>query len=113
MSGKFAVEFELPDGTKSSVDAGAEEYILDAGRRAGLELPSVCEQGWCISCAARILEGKVDQSDSRRYYDQDREAGFALICTGKPRSNLRLKTHQSSAMREHRDKLGLPAPRGT
>jgi hypothetical protein len=36
-----------------------------------------------------------------------------LICTAKPLSNLRLRTHQTVAMRAHRDAHGLPAPRGT
>ena len=92
---------------------GAEEHILDAARRAGLTLPSLCEQGWDIACAARVLSGKLDHSDARRYYGEDEEAGFALICTAKPLSDLRLRTHQTAAMRVHRDAHRLPAPRGT
>lgn len=95
------------------MEVGAEEYLLDAGLRAGLDLPSLCLQGWCLTCAARVLEGQVDQSDSRRFYPEDREAGFALVCTGKPLSDLRLRTHQTTAMRAHRDAHGLPATRGT
>jgi ferredoxin len=79
----------------------------------GVDLPSMCEQGWCISCAARIVEGEVDQSDSLRYYKQDREARFALLCTAKPRSDLRIVSHRSAELRHHRDVLKLPAPRGT
>lgn len=113
MAERFLVQIELPDGTVCPVEVGAEEHILAAARRAGLELPSLCEQGWCITCAARVLEGEVDQSDSRRYFAEDREGGFALPCTGKPRSNLRLRSHQSKALRRYRDAHGLPAPRGT
>lgn len=95
------------------MQVGAEEHILDAARRAGLRLPSLCEQGWDIACAVKVLEGKLDHSDALRYYREDEEAGFALICTAKPRSNLRLRTHQSAAMRAHRDRHRLPVPRGT
>ncbi len=91
----------------------AGEHVLDAARRAGLELPSLCEQGWDIACAAKVLEGTLDHSDARRYYPEDERAGFALICTAKPLTNLRLRTHQTAAMRAHRDRYGLPAPRGT
>jgi ferredoxin len=94
------------------VRAGAEEHVLDAARRAGLELPSACEQGWDLACAVRVLEGRLDHADARRYYQEDEEAGFALICTAKPRSDLRLRTHQSPAMRQHRRDHSLPAPRG-
>ncbi len=108
----YEVVFEPPDGSTRGVRCGAEEHILDAARRHGLELPSACEQGWDLACAARVLVGKVDNSDARRYYPQDEQAGFALICTAKPRSSLRLCTHQSDAMREHRLRQRLPAPRG-
>lgn len=106
----FRVVFETPTG-ETTVWIRSDEHILDAARRAGLPLPSLCEQGWCTTCAVRIIEGEVDQSDALRYYAQDREAGFALICTAKPRSDLRLRTHAAAALREHRRRTGLPAPR--
>lgn len=95
------------------MEVGAEEHVLDAARAAGLTLPSLCEQGWDIACAVRVLAGRLDHSDARRYYREDEEAGFALICTAKPLSDLRLRTHQTAAMRAHRDAHRLPAPRGT
>lgn len=111
-AGPYRVTFELPDGARVSVQAGAEEHILDAGRRAGLDLPSRCEQGWDLVCAVRVLQGRFDQSDSRRYYEEDRAAGFALICTAKARSDICLRTHQSQAMRDARKAKGLAAPEG-
>ena len=60
-----------------------------------------------------MIEGRLDHSDARRYYAADEEAGFALVCTAKPLSDLRLRTSQTAAMREHRRRHGLPAPRGT
>lgn len=90
-----------------------DEFILAAARRAGLELPSLCEQGWCITCACHLVQGTVDQSASRRYFQADREAGFALICTGRPRSDLRLYPYASEAMRQFRIARHLPVPRGT
>ncbi len=104
--------FELPDGSELSVRCGAEEHVLDAARRHGLELPHACQQGWDLACAVRVLAGRFDNSDARRYYPQDEQAGFALICTAKPTSDLRLRTHASDAMRAHRRRHRLPAPRG-
>jgi ferredoxin len=95
------------------VRCGAGEHILDAARRGGLALPAVCEQGWDLACAVRVLEGRVDNSDARRYYAEDAQAGFALICTARPLSDLRLRTHASEAMRASRLAQGLPAPRGS
>jgi ferredoxin len=64
-------------------------------------------------CACWVLAGEVDQSASRRFYPQDRDAGFALICTGRPRSDLVLRPGATEALRAHRDRQHLPVPRGT
>ena len=111
--GQFTVVFEFPDGEEAEVAVGEDEHVLAAARRAGLVLPSLCEQGWDLACAVKVLEGRLDHSDARRYYRQDEEDRFALICTAKPLSDLRLRTHQTAAMRRSRDRHGLPAPRGT
>ena len=88
-----------------------DQHIWDAAAEAGITLPSICHQGRCLTCAAHLDgPGKVDQSDSNAYFPQDRAAGFVLPCTGKPRSDLRLVTHQADAMRKHRLALKLPAP---
>lgn len=113
MSTSYRVTFEYPDGQVCEVDVGEDDHVLAAARAAGLELPSLCEQGWDIACAVKVLSGELDHSDARRYFEEDREAGFALICAAKPCSDLYLCTHQTEAMREHRDEHGLPAPRGT
>lgn len=104
--------FRLPDGTEHTVDVRPEEHVLDAGLAAGLDLPYSCLQGWCLTCAARLLRGEIDQSDSKRYYDEDRRAGFALLCTGRARGDLLLETHARDAMREARRQHGLPFPLG-
>jgi ferredoxin len=105
------VTLVLPDGSEQRLTVRGDEHIWDAAWRAGIKLPALCHQGWCLTCAAlREGAGCLDQSDSVAFYPQDGEAGFALLCTGKPCSDLRLKTHQARAMRRHRARLGLPSP---
>lgn len=106
------MELRLPDGRRARIQVPEGRHILECARDAGVELPSLCEQGWCCTCAVRVLSGRVDQSASRRFYEADRAAGFALICTGSPRSELVLLTHQLEAMRAFRIGANLPVPRG-
>ena len=108
----YQVVFDLPGGART-IEIGGDEFILDAARRAGIELPSLCERGWCCTCAVKVLSGTIDQSASLRYYEEDRRAGFALICTGRPRSDLYLRPGAVEEMRAHRDAYHLPVPRGT
>ena len=108
----YQVVFDLPGGART-IEIGGDEFILEAARRAGIELPSLCERGWCCTCAVKVLSGTIDQSASLRYYEEDRRAGFALICTGRPRSDLYLRPGAVEEMRAHRDAYHLPVPRGT
>jgi ferredoxin len=107
----FQVTFLLPHGDRRTIQASSDEHIWDAAARAGVTLPALCHQGYCLTCAARLEnEGEVDQSDSLVYFRDDREAGFVLLCTGKACSNLRLRTHQAKEMREFRKQRKLIAP---
>ncbi len=105
----YRVLLETPEGERS-FRCGPDEFIWNAAARNGIVLPAICHQGRCLTCACRLLSGTVDQTRSNSYFPEDRKAGFALICTGKPQSDLRLRTHQQSKMREHRLRAGLPAP---
>jgi ferredoxin len=106
----FPVVLIFPDNKEVTIEAGAEQHIWDAAAAAGFALPALCHQGYCLTCAGRLECGDVDQSDSLVYYPEDREAGFVLPCTGKPRSPLRIRTHKASAMRAFRREKGLLAP---
>ncbi len=105
----FRVVLQTPEGS-AVVECLGEEAVWLAAARAGVRLPAICQQGRCLTCAARLLEGEVDQSSAETYFPEDREAGFVLLCTARPRSNLVLETHQEEAMRSHRRAKGLPAP---
>jgi ferredoxin len=106
----YRVTFVTPH-REFSLEVAETEFLWKAAADHGVELPHRCLIGWCLSCAARLDgPGEVDQSLARRYYPQDREAGFVLLCTARPRSALRVITHQKDAMRRHREGCGLPAP---
>lgn len=106
------VACRLPDGREVTLRVREDEHILDAALAAGLDLPYRCLQGWCLTCAARLVEGEVDQRDSRRYFPQDREEGFVLLCTGRPASDVVVQTHAREAMRAARTRHRLPFPKG-
>jgi ferredoxin len=99
----------MPDGVREIWCPG-DDYIWDAAARADIVLPAICHQGRCLTCAAKLLEGAVDQSDADTYFLVDREARFILPCRAKPLTDLRILTHQADAMRANRLAHGLPAP---
>jgi ferredoxin len=102
----------ITNGREVQTEVRDDQYVLDAAAAAGLELPFMCLQGWCTTCAGRVLEGKVDQSEALRIFPQDEAASFVLLCSAFPRSDLRILTHQKEELRSQRRTFGLPAPRG-
>ncbi len=107
---EYSVTLLMPSGERT-VQVGGDEHIWDVAARNGIKLPALCHQGHCLTCAGRLEgPGEVDQSDSEAFFPEDREAGFVLLCTGRPRSDLRIRTHQQYNMRKHRTSLHLPSP---
>lgn len=114
----YTVAIEVPEdaeveeaGETVEIEVMESEYVLAAARSAGLWLPADCQQGWCTTCAAELLEGEVDQSDARRYYEVDEEAGMILPCTAKPESDLRIRAFRYDEMLDHRAEHDLPPGR--
>jgi ferredoxin len=105
----FRVTLQTPEGPRA-IECSDGEYIWDAAAQAGIVLPAICHQGRCLTCAARLISGEVDQSSSNAYFAEDRAAKFVLPCTARPRADLTLLTHQQWEMRRHRLAAGLPAP---
>ena len=65
----------------------------------------ICEQGWCLACAARLVEGRVDRSAALTDYPEDAAGGFVLLCSTRPLSDVVLTQdiHQTRReMTQHR-----------
>src|SRR5262249_2621533 len=105
----FHVRLETPDGPYT-IDCNEDEFIWDAAARSGITLPAICHQGRCLSCAAILIDGDVDQSRADLYFPEDLAARFILLCTARPLRDVAARTHQATAMRQHRVAHGLPAP---
>jgi ferredoxin len=83
----FRIRLERRDRSWT-FEAREDEYLLYSMLDSGIDSPYICEQGWCLACAARLKSGSVEQKDALTFYPEDSEAGFVLLCSTKPRSDL-------------------------
>lgn len=82
---------ELVNRNKFTVAVSENEYILNAIEAAGLRLPVGCRYGGCITCAARLIEGKVDQSQAVALKPAQEKMGYVLLCIAYPRSDCKFE----------------------
>ncbi|MEU9035123.1 2Fe-2S iron-sulfur cluster binding domain-containing protein [Streptomyces sp. NPDC048352] len=107
----FTIRIEF-EGAVHTIFAHRNETLLDAAARNGIFLPRTCCQGWCTTCAARVVQGTADHSEAKRFYAADAAAGFSLLCSARPLSDMSVVAGRHADFREHRIRNGLPVPRG-
>ena len=69
----------------------ADQTIFDACERQGIVLPIACRYGGCITCAARLLSGRVRQPGASALNARQSRAGYILACVARPRGDCRLE----------------------
>lgn len=78
------------------LDVEPSQTILEAAEADGVTLPYGCRYGGCITCAARLVSGTVDQPNAVGLKDYMRQAGYILTCVSHPRTDCELEVGVSS-----------------
>lgn len=71
------------DGEAREIPYQPGESILNAGKRAGLDPPFSCEEGYCSSCMAKLKEGRVVMAVNDCLTQNFLDEGWILTCQSR------------------------------
>lgn len=84
----------------AAFDVDHRKPLLQSLREQGVDLPYGCKYGGCITCAAKIISGKVDQKAQRALNNRQINNGYIILCVARPMSDCTLEvgveSHDSS-----------------
>jgi len=86
--GRHWVEVREPGAGSFAFASDGKAPILDDGLERGVNLMFGCRMGSCGMCAARLVEGKVDQSSQIFLTEAQERDGFVLLCQARPLSDV-------------------------
>lgn len=72
---------------RATFDVDAGRPLLETLEEQGVDLPYGCRYGGCITCAAKVTSGKVDQSEQVALNNRQLNNGYVVLCVARPLSN--------------------------
>ena len=65
--------------------------LLHELRAQGLDLPYGCEYGGCITCAAKLVKGEIDQRSQVALNNRQINNGYVVLCVAKPKTDCEIE----------------------
>ena len=56
-------------------------------REQGLDLPYGCQYGGCITCAAKLIEGEIDQRAQVALNNRQINDGYVIMCVARAKTD--------------------------
>lgn len=70
-----------------SLQVAEDQPIYKAALEAGIQLPIGCDYGGCITCAAKLIEGRVRQPGASALNKRQSKEGYILLCVARPKTD--------------------------
>jgi len=77
----------ISNGGGATYQVDARRPLLDTLREEGVDLPYGCRYGGCITCAAKLIEGEVDQRRQTALNNRQLNQGYVLMCVARAKTD--------------------------
>lgn len=94
------------DGSTYQVDGNRP--LLNSLEDVGVSLPYGCKYGGCITCAAKLLEGEIDQKAAVALNNRQLRDGYVLLCVARPLTDCTLNVGVDSHDTLYRNPFASP-----
>ena len=68
-------------------EVSGRKPLLQQLRALGVDLPYGCEYGGCISCAAKLIDGEVDQRNQVALNNRQINDGYIILCVARAKTD--------------------------
>ena len=72
-------------------EVNSKRPILETLRDKGVDLPFGCKYGGCITCAAKLISGKVDQNRQVALNNRQINDGYIILCVARPLTDITIE----------------------
>lgn len=81
----------IANGENAVFEVDARRPLLDSLRDQGVDLPYGCQYGGCITCAAKLTQGAVNQAAQVALNNRQIADGYVILCVARPRGDITLE----------------------
>ena len=87
----------------AAYEVAGRKPLLEELRAQGVDLPFGCQYGGCITCAAKLIDGEVDQRAQVALNNRQINDGYVILCVARPKSDCTLEIGVESHDRLYRN----------
>ena len=94
------VTLRFEDGVEKEIEAGADEFVLDAALRQGVPLVYQCRSGSCSTCVGQMVSGTLEMARDRALslIAAEIAEGKRLLCSSHALAPSVVRLHYPSAL---------------
>ena len=78
---------KISNRQNSVYEVSGKMSLLQELREQGVDLPYGCQYGGCITCAAKLIKGEVDQRSQVALNNRQINNGYIILCVARPKTD--------------------------